>query len=204
MPKIMFIRHGEKPFGTTLGVSPKGKDDKEDLIVQGWQRAGALARFFSPVDPSTIPAGLAVPTRIFAAAVNAASKSKRPRHTVTPLAELMGLKIDHKYGDGQEAALARAAVAASANGPVLIAWQHGEIPCIIAQVAGTPLAPKWPGDRFDLVWVLDSSDGTNWTFSQVPQMLIAGDVATTVPGPADPKPCKPKKKAAPAAAKPAA
>jgi hypothetical protein len=193
--KIMFIRHGEKPSGSDFGVSPKGKNDKEDLTVTGWQRAGALARFFSPANPATMPAGLAVPTRIFAAAVNSASHSKRPQETVTPLSQLMGLKIDKKHGDGDEAALARAAVEAAADGPVLVAWQHGEIPCLISLVAGQPLAPKWPSTRFDLVWVLDSDDGTSWTFSQVPQMLIAGDVSTTVPGPAETNPCKPKAKA---------
>lgn len=194
MPKIMFIRHGEKPEPGFDGVTPAGKKDKEDLIVLGWQRAGALARFFSPLPPNTIATGLEVPTSIFAAAVNSASKSIRPQHTVTPLSQLTGIAIQDTLGDGDEAALGTAVKAAAANGPVLVAWQHQQIPCLIASVAGTPLAPQWPGDRFDLVWVLDSKDGTNWTFSQVPQMLIAGDSETPVPGPALPNPCVPKAK----------
>jgi hypothetical protein len=33
---------------------------------------------------------------------------------------------------------------------------------------------KWPDERFDIVWVLDR-DGERWKFSQLPQMLLAGD-----------------------------
>lgn len=195
MPKIMFIRHGEKPSTGIDGVTPEGKKDKEDLTVQGWQRAGALGRFFSPYAPNQIASGLEAPVTIFAAAINSASSSIRPQHTVTPLSQLTGIPLNIDYGNGDEAALAAAAVAASANGPVLVAWQHQDIPCLISNVAGTPLAPEWPGDRFDLVWVLDSSDGVTWSFSQVPQMLIAGDVTTQVPGPplANPRVAKPKK-----------
>jgi hypothetical protein len=32
----------------------------------------------------------------------------------------------------------------------------------------------WPLDRFDLVWVFDRR-GDTWTFTQVPQLLLAGD-----------------------------
>jgi len=186
--KIMFIRHAEKPEKGVDGVTPAGKKDKDDLIVDGWQRAGALARFFWPLD-GAMPKGLEKPATIFAAAVNKVSKSIRPQHTVTPLSQLSGIAIGTDYGDGNEAALAKAAVAAAAAGPVLVAWQHQQIPCLIANVAGTPLAPQWPGDRFDLVWVLDSEDGKAWRFSQAPQLLLAGDSAATVPGPAEPNPC---------------
>jgi len=42
--KIMIIRHAEKPSedGLTNGVNMSGTKDPEDLIVRGWQRAGAL------------------------------------------------------------------------------------------------------------------------------------------------------------------
>jgi broad specificity phosphatase PhoE len=48
--RIMFIRHAEKPVdGGDDGVTPKGHADPESLTPRGWQRAGALARFFQPL-----------------------------------------------------------------------------------------------------------------------------------------------------------
>ena len=40
-----------------------------------------------------------------------------------------------------------------------------------------------PADRFDLVWVFDivgSDPPTGWTFTQVPQLLLAGDLNTVI------------------------
>ena len=178
--KIMIVRHAEKPEKTPVkidGVTPAGTKDKEDLIVLGWQRAGALARFFSPLAPNKIAKKLETPVTIFAAAANSESMSVRPQHTVTPLSQLTGIAIDTSFGKNDEPALAAAAKAAAAKGAVLIAWQHQDIPTIVGAIAKPGLCPaKWPGDRFDLVWVLDSKDGgTTWKFSQVPQMLLQGD-----------------------------
>ncbi|MGX7000321.1 hypothetical protein [Caballeronia sp. KNU42] len=48
--KIMVIRHGEKPAGTTppCGVTTEGEQDAQSLLVAGWTRAGALAVLFAP------------------------------------------------------------------------------------------------------------------------------------------------------------
>ena len=180
-PRIMFIRHAEKPDDVAAGVAAAGTPDKEDLIVQGWQRAGALGRFFAPVDASTRAKGISQPGIIFAAVVNAKSSSLRPQHTVGPLAGLLGLTVDICFGEGDEPALAKAAVAASQTMPVLIAWQHQDIPTIIKAINGHHLGPKkWPGDRFDLVWVLDGDGKGGWSFSQVAQLLLPGDSAKLV------------------------
>lgn len=186
--KIMIVRHAEKPEKPPAvpvkidGVTPDGKKDKEDLIVLGWQRAGALARFFSPLAPNKIAGKLETPVTIFAAAANSESMSMRPQHTVTPLSQLTGIAIDTSFGKNDEPALAAAAKAAAAKGAVLIAWQHQDIPTIVDAIAGAGTSPaKWPGDRFDIVFVLDSKDGgTTWKLSQVPQMLLAGDSETPI------------------------
>ena len=61
------------------------------------------------------------------------------------------------------------------EGPVLIAWEHTLIPDLIGLLPQAPKVPgKWPGQRFDIVWVLDRTS-SDWTFSQVPQMLLEGD-----------------------------
>ena len=41
-PKIMVIRHAEKPNGQATGVKESGEPSSRDLTVRGWQRAGAL------------------------------------------------------------------------------------------------------------------------------------------------------------------
>jgi broad specificity phosphatase PhoE len=82
--RIMFIRHAEKPGvpGNGGGVQADGTQDDESLAVRGWQRAGALVRFFSS-RPELKP-GV-----IFASGLGHGSKSKRPMQTVTPLADLL-------------------------------------------------------------------------------------------------------------------
>jgi hypothetical protein len=70
LSKVMIIRHGEKPQPgePELGVDENGNVDKNELIVRGWQRAGALARFFLPKDDEPTDAPLSKPTYLFAAA----------------------------------------------------------------------------------------------------------------------------------------
>jgi hypothetical protein len=48
--KIMIVRHAERPpdDGSIDGVSQSGAKDPKDLIVRGWQRAGALFAFLRP------------------------------------------------------------------------------------------------------------------------------------------------------------
>jgi len=53
----MVIRHAEKPEGSIQGVDIDGNDGPENLVVQGWQRAGALARFFAPLNSQFQHAG---------------------------------------------------------------------------------------------------------------------------------------------------
>ena len=182
--KIMIIRHAEKPSedGSISGVSQQGSVDPEELIVRGWQRSGALVRFFRPsCGPLSSPA-LATPDVIFASGVGKHSKSLRPQHTVLALAEFLGLPLDLSHAKGEEDALV--ADAATRTGTVLIAWEHEAIPAIAGKILGpnVPFPQQWPGDRFDLVWVFDHNPGDqSWTFTQVPQMLLAGDVSDTIP-----------------------
>jgi len=59
--KLMVIRHAEKPDKQAgiSGVTEAGMADKDELTVKGWQRAGALVRFFNPSVPARLGAGLA-------------------------------------------------------------------------------------------------------------------------------------------------
>ncbi|HET7234265.1 MAG TPA: hypothetical protein VFJ16_29905 [Longimicrobium sp.] len=177
-PKIMVIRHAEKPADTPppQGVNADGDADPESLIAQGWQRAGALACLFDPARGPLQAPELATPQTIFAAGVGHHSHSERPTQTVTPLAARLGLQINGSYLKGYESEMVSAALAQ--EGVVLIAWQHEAIPAIANQIVGndTTVPQTWPGDRFDLVWVFDWNAGAeSYTFTQVPQLLLAGD-----------------------------
>ncbi|WP_327065283.1 hypothetical protein [Kitasatospora sp. NBC_01302] len=176
---IMIIRHAEKPTGSGApdGVTDQGKKDSESLTVQGWTRAGALISLFAPRTgggaAAPVPTGLTRPATVYAADPTTGG-SKRPAETATPLTAALGLTLDTRYAKGDEAGLAAALLATS--GPQLVAWEHESIAAILAGLGTiTPAPPTdWPDNRFDVVWVL-TADGTGWRFTQVPQMLLAGD-----------------------------
>jgi hypothetical protein len=175
----MIIRHAEKPSEDSLGhgVSVVGAHDKHGLCVRGWQRAGALVRFFAPhsfIHPHPL---ISKPRTIFASAATFESPSLRSQHTVDPLAVALGLRVETSYPCGDEHRLA-AAVKASA-GPVLIAWHHRHIPKLARAIAGQLIAcpAVWPDDRFDLVWVLDQPNpDEGWRFFQIGQNLLPHDL----------------------------
>ena len=170
---ILVIRHAEKPDddGNVQGVQEDGDRSPHDLTVRGWQRAGALVRFFAPHE-----GGLKRPDAIFAAASTDASPSKRARHTVRPLAHELGLKIHDEFAEGQEAAMIKAAL--NAGEVVLIAWHHGDIPAIAACL-GAAVPASWNDDRFDLIWAFERR-GDVWAFRQVPLLLLPGDRAEPI------------------------
>jgi hypothetical protein len=178
--RIMFIRHAEKPDGTSdaKGVMADGTENKESLTVRGWQRAGALVRFFCPVSGGRELA----PATIFAAGVAHGSKSERPLETVTPLICFLkkngGVKVNEDHlKDDQKGLMGEVEKCA---GTVLVAWEHTLIPQLVALLPNPPRVPgKWPGDRFDVVWIVDSA-GAGWSFSQKPQLLLAGDSASPI------------------------
>jgi hypothetical protein len=182
--KIMIIRHAEKPpdgGGAPFGVTPGGDQDGEELVVRGWQRSGALVRFFAPAGGQFSQPALATPGVIFASAVAPHSKSLRPQHTVLALADFLGLQLDLTHPKGGEDDLVDDAL--TRDGTVLIAWEHVVIHNIANRIVGdaTTCPQQWPGPRFDVVWVFDRAPGGGaWNFSQVPQMLLPGDQNTVI------------------------
>jgi len=178
--KIMIIRHAEKaePGDGEPGVDRDGKNDDESLTAAGWRRAQALVNFFA--NPSA--AHIARPDYLFAANPN--GDSKRPLETVTPLGERLwpprGLSPRFDATHDQDDLKGLVAAVTAKDGAVLICWEHKRIPGIVSCLPNSPETPeKWPGDRFDVVWVFDAANG-GWLFSQVPQNLLPGDADTTI------------------------
>jgi hypothetical protein len=174
--KLMIVRHAEKPVdGEPVGVRANGHADPESLTPRGWQRAGALARLFVPRDGRFADPALATPTLILATrAEEGAGASRRPKQTVRPLADLLGLELDHRFGKGEEAAAVASLL--RHDGVVLVSWIHERVPAIVAALPGAPAVPRdWPEDRYDVVWVFEPAPDGGWTLTQVPQRLLAGD-----------------------------
>jgi hypothetical protein len=175
--KIMLIRHAERPSAdkSVRGVTQEGVKNKEELTVRGWQRAGALVRFFAPLDNHFVHAALARPDILFACRAGPEAPSLRPQHTLLPLADFLQVELNCDYFEGEEKKLVGTVVEAQAS-TALIAWKHINMHVIANAILGNKTsAPQyWPFDRFDLVWIFDKCGG-NWTFTQVPQLLLAGD-----------------------------
>ena len=200
--KIMIIRHAEKPgtYGTSqfAGINLLGGSDNESLITLGWARAGGIASLFCPNNGQFQNAELATPDFIYAsnpATANNKEPSQRPYQTISALAARLNLtpntsfgKNQYKHGDGMVASVL------AQSGTVLIAWQHEDIwqgpgqDSIVNEIlkkTGTASfsnlpTQAWPGSRYDMVFVLDRPGGVGvfTAFTQVPQMLLAGDSST--------------------------
>jgi hypothetical protein len=169
--KIMLIRHAEKPNGDGgPGLMPNGAENPRALTLTGWKRANALVGLFNPADGALPRAPLAKPASLFASG----SESLRPKQTIAPLAAALNLSI-RTFLKGQEVELV--AAVKKAEDPVLISWQHEAIPEIASLIRGNPdgVPPKWPADRFDLVWVFDLQPSGAWSFAQVPELVMPGD-----------------------------
>jgi hypothetical protein len=174
--KIMLIRHAERPTAdkSIRGVSQEGEKNKEELTVRGWQRAGALVRFFAPLDNHFVHPILERPEVLFACKAGPTAPSLRPQHSLLPLAELIQGEFNRDYFEGEEEALVQKAL--TVKGAVLIAWKHRTMNVIANAILGNnTTAPQyWSLDRVDLVWIFERRGGS-WTFTQVPQLLLAGD-----------------------------
>jgi len=174
---VMLIRHAEKPLGDgpPFGVTDDGVVDPESLTPRGWQRAGALVRWFGG-QVGASPDGLPLPTHLFASQIAPQSSSRRPQQTLQPLAQSLRLPIDTSVPKADIGRLATAILAV--EGVVLVAWEHHLIPSLAATLTGQPsLTPGvWPDDRFDVAWVLErGTEADTFRFRQVLQRILAGD-----------------------------
>jgi len=189
--KIMIIRHGEKPADSPPPTGPFGvnvngiQDYGHSLIVQGWQRAGALANFFAPTNGQLQNKAIAIPATVFACTAPPNAKGQptglRPRETITPLVDKLkrtgSVQTNFSFGETQDFEAANAALAC--DGVVLISWEHHNISQIVSFIPTKnkeDVPSEWDGQRFDLVWVFDlNKNKKHYTFSQIPQLLLAED-----------------------------
>ena len=165
---VMLIRHAEKPREPReQAVDALGRPDAASLSVRGWQRAGALAALFRHP-----PAPLRRPLALLAAARSPSHVSTRPRDTLLPLAAALGLEVEEPP-EGADSAERLAEAAAARDGPVLVCARHEALPEIARALGADGALPgSWPGDRYDVVWLVTPPRGP---LRQWPQCLLAGD-----------------------------
>jgi hypothetical protein len=179
--RIMLIRHAEKPApsGPPFGITAAGLRDSRSLIVDGWERAGALVELFDPLDGKLRRPGLVKPSRLFASDPGRTG-SRRPLETITPLSQRMRMPVHTPVKDKDTAAIAQ--ILSATPGSPLAAWPHQHIPAIAQSLGNvTPTPPaKWDPRRFDLVWVFTRRADGGWDFKQVPQLLLAGDKRSVI------------------------
>jgi len=164
-PVVIYIfRHAEKPVG-------EGKDP--NLTERGFQRARAIPSLFVMAPGATQPARFPRPDYIFA--TETSKGSNRPIETITPLAQVLHLKINHDFADIETGPLAKELLSGKYAGKVVvIAWHHGEIPHL-AQALGVTHPPrKWDPDVFDQIWQIRWVDGEA-QLTILPQRLLPGD-----------------------------
>jgi hypothetical protein len=138
---VMIIRHAEKP------------DSGPGLTPEGEARAQAYVGYF---EHFSVNGESMVPNALYASADS--TSSMRPRLTITPLSQALGLPIDDRFADKQTRDLADALRSEAHGNHVLIAWHHGEIPKLIHDLGADSAAlipgDKWPSDVFGWVVVL--------------------------------------------------
>lgn len=177
---IILIRHAEKP---TKGA---------ELSVAGQERAQAYTVFFQnfALDKNSAPVRF---DYVFAAADSDASQ--RPRLTVTPLAQALGLHVNTTYADKQYKEFAAAVLADPGynDSNILVCWHHGEILKLASQLGAKASAlpkesdwpSKWPAAVFGWTLVLRYDGEGNIRHKHtvcLPQQLMYDDYGQDPPG----------------------
>lgn len=138
---VLIIRHAEKPEGGD-GLTPAGE-----------ARAQAYIPYFRSLQ---VEGHSLTPNVIFASADSA--HSRRPRLTVEPLAQALGLRVDTRFKAKEVTGLADEIRAHGPGRNILVCWHHGDIPTLLAALgvnSGEPLLPArgWPREQYD--WLLE-------------------------------------------------
>jgi hypothetical protein len=177
--KIILIRHAEKPVPDQgiLGVDELGNPDRRSLSVRGWQRAGALVRFFVPLHGAGADGAIERPDALFAASPR--SKSERPLQTLRNVAACLDLDVHQDFdSDGDEARLIDAA--RSTASVALVSWRQDSMATFARLLLDDDVpVPDWDKRRFDVAWVF-TRERRAWRFTQVPQLLLPGDLPSGI------------------------
>jgi broad specificity phosphatase PhoE len=136
---IIIIRHGEKLNDMVTDLSDVGKA-RAECLVEIFGNNGVYA----------------TPQKIYAQCPTENKQSTRPKDTVTPLANSLGLQVDLTFTSGKFKKLVKD-IQNSPEEVVLISWSNDKIDNI-AKEFDINSVPKWDGSVFDDVWMI--TDGS--------------------------------------------
>jgi len=160
---ILIIRHAEEP------------EQGDRLSSAGDARAKAYVPYFKTFTIGGQPLKL---DYLFAAKDSAASS--RPRLTLEPTADALGLRIDTRFKNKHVLKLADEIRSRSHGADILICWHHGEIPQLLSALGADPKAlipnGKWPNKVFD--WVIElryDANGTLFESKRIDEHLSFDD-----------------------------
>ena len=116
------------------------------------------------------------------------SNSHRPRLTLEPLSQSLGLPLDIRYKNKESDQLAAELQSRPHGRHILICWHHGQIPALLQALGADPakLLPggKWPDDVFSWVIQLRYDEQGRLIFGEtkrVSENLLPGDAAQAGP-----------------------
>ncbi|WP_266157198.1 flagellar basal body-associated protein FliL [Dyella silvatica] len=159
LPALAWAHHGAKGVSGLADVTvwivrhAEKADSGDGLSPQGEQRATAYATYFDPLqwDGDTY-----LPQRLIA--TSDSKESIRPRLTLTPLSQRIGLPIEQPWADEQVDALVKSLRKQNQAKVVLIAWHHGHIPKLIDAFGGKAKdllgSKSWPDDVYNWLVIL--------------------------------------------------
>jgi hypothetical protein len=137
---VLVIRHAEKP------------DVGSDLSAEGVERAKAYVHYFETLQVDSNALKL---DALFAA--HDTKHSIRPRLTMEPLSQALGIPLDTTFKDKEPEALARELESKPHGKNILICWHHEQIPDLLRALGADPdaLLPegRWPGHVYG--WVIE-------------------------------------------------
>jgi len=137
-PKVVIIRHGEKP------------KSGDNLSCQGENRAlrlpAVLHKKFGKPDYTYVPA----------LKLGESTNHARMFQTVVPFAVKYDLTLNSKFAESDVAGVAKDVL--THTGLVLVVWEHSQIPSLVAAL-GVSQPPAWKKEDFDSIWVVSYAAG---------------------------------------------
>jgi hypothetical protein len=153
---VYLIRHAEKP----------SNDSNPNLSAQGICRATCLAaQVFASTEPG-IATQFPSPRRLIAQPADRVAQSKRPLETLEPLSRVLDLPILKPCSRNEIDCMVRTLRRGSRSDyPTLVSWQHTRLAKILRALVNAT-GERYPGKRFDLVWIVNLDRGTYETYYQ--------------------------------------